>query len=199
MGFRDTSADAGGDVQVHGQGDRPVGNTLTLPDDQQRHGGGCATGPYTKDVVGDGAVAFWRLGEPSGLGGYDYAGFNDMTANAAVTRGATGAIAGDTDTASTFDGDKRLRGDARAPVAGPDVFTEEAWFKTTSTTGGKIVGFGNQNTGNSTNYDRHIYMDHVGQRLLRRLQRRLLHREHQQGPTTTGSGTTRSARWTARA
>ena len=38
----------------------------------------------------------------------------------------------------------------------------EAWFKTNSTTGGKIVGFGNAQSGLSASYDRHIYMDNTG-------------------------------------
>jgi len=36
------------------------------------------------------------------------------------------------------------------------------WFGTTTTSGGKLVGFGNANTGTSTNYDRHIYMEPDG-------------------------------------
>ncbi len=47
-------------------------------------------------------------------------------------------------------------------MVAPDVFTQEAWFRTTSTTGGKIVGFGNQPTGNSSAYDRHLYLDGAG-------------------------------------
>ena len=35
-------------------------------------------------------------------------------------------------------------------------------MKTTTTTGGKIVGFGNAQTGTSTNYDRHLYLDNTG-------------------------------------
>ena len=38
----------------------------------------------------------------------------------------------------------------------------EAWFKTTTTAGGKIIGFGNRSTGNSTSYDRHLYMSNTG-------------------------------------
>ena len=42
------------------------------------------------------------------------------------------------------------------------MFSLETWFRTTTTSGGKIVGFGNANTGTSTNYDRHIYMEPNG-------------------------------------
>src|SRR5205085_2806673 len=44
----------------------------------------------------------------------------------------------------------------------PQVFSVEAWFKTTSTSGGKIIGYGNNTTGDSSNYDRHVYMTNDG-------------------------------------
>ena len=47
-------------------------------------------------------------------------------------------------------------------IAGPNTFGLEAWFKTTTTAGGKIIGFGNNSTGTSTNYDRHVYMEPDG-------------------------------------
>ena len=45
---------------------------------------------------------------------------------------------------------------------GPQVFSAEAWFRTGSTRGGKILGFGSSQTGSSTNYDRHIYLSNTG-------------------------------------
>jgi hypothetical protein len=44
----------------------------------------------------------------------------------------------------------------------PSTFTISAWFKTTTNQGGKIIGFGNVQTGSSSSYDRHIYMDNSG-------------------------------------
>jgi PKD repeat protein len=101
------------------------------------------------------------LGEPSGSTAYDWTGFDDLALNSGVTRGAPGAIAGDTDGASSFDGSAGSAVDPSFVVA-PDLFTEEAWFRTTSTTGGKIIGFGDQPTGNSGAYDRHLYLDGAG-------------------------------------
>ena len=45
----------------------------------------------------------------------------------------------------------------------PNIFSLSLWFKTTTTTGGKLIGFGNMQTGQSNNYDRHIYMTNAGQ------------------------------------
>lgn len=47
-------------------------------------------------------------------------------------------------------------------VAGPDVFTLALWFKTNTTAGGKFIGFGDNQTGISGNYDRHLYMINDG-------------------------------------
>ena len=45
----------------------------------------------------------------------------------------------------------------------PTEFTVSIWFKTTSTTGGKLIGFGNAQTGGSGGFDRHLYMNDLGQ------------------------------------
>lgn len=45
----------------------------------------------------------------------------------------------------------------------PTDFTISIWFKTTTTTGGKLIGFGNSQTGSSGQFDRHIYMNNSGQ------------------------------------
>ena len=42
-------------------------------------------------------------------------------------------------------------------ITSPNDFGISAWFRTT-TAGGKIAGFGNKGSGNSTVYDRHVYM-----------------------------------------
>ena len=44
----------------------------------------------------------------------------------------------------------------------PDTFTAQAWIKTTTTSGGRIFGFGDLQTGNSGHRDRHIYMNNSG-------------------------------------
>jgi hypothetical protein len=44
----------------------------------------------------------------------------------------------------------------------PTGFTIETWFKTNTTSGGRLIGFGNNQTGTSTNYERQIYMTDAG-------------------------------------
>ncbi|MBE7189469.1 LamG-like jellyroll fold domain-containing protein, partial [Jatrophihabitans endophyticus] len=120
-----------------------------------------ATSTYSKDVLSDGASDYWRFGETSGTTAYDYAGFDDMTENNGVTQGAPGSVAGDPGTASSFNGSNQFAATSDL-IAGPNTFSVEGWFKTTSTTGGLIAGFGDNNTALSGNYDRHIYMDGAG-------------------------------------
>ena len=60
-------------------------------------------GSYQADIVAPGPIGYWRLDESSGTTAYDFWGGNDGAYNN-VTLGAQGALAGDPDTAATFDG-----------------------------------------------------------------------------------------------
>jgi PKD repeat protein len=112
--------------------------------------------PYGDAVRADGATSYWRLGEPSGTVGFDWAGGDDLTVDASAGRGAPGALTGNG--ATTFSGTATVPASTGAAQPGPQTFTAEAWFSTTATTGGKIIGFGNSSTGDSSGYDRHVYM-----------------------------------------
>jgi len=49
-------------------------------------------------------------------------------------------------------------------VANPQTFSVQLWFATTTTLGGKLIGFGNGTSGGaSTQSDRHVYMTNGGQ------------------------------------
>ena len=79
-----------------------------------------------------------------------------------------GALRSDTNRAATFDGvDDLLYGQQR--IMAPTTFSTETWIRTDTTTGGKILGFGNgqprrngTNHGYSSTYDRHVYMTDTG-------------------------------------
>ena len=64
--------------------------------------------------------------------------------------------------ATSFDGNTGLV-TSQNQVIGPQVFSIELWFNTTTIDGGKLVGFGDSQTGSSSSYDRHIYMMNDGQ------------------------------------
>ncbi|RNL53232.1 LamG-like jellyroll fold domain-containing protein, partial [Arthrobacter oryzae] len=119
-------------------------------------------GTYGTGVLADGAESYWRLGEASGTTLTDFAGWSDAVAGTGVTRGVTGAINGDANTATSFSGSSTGTASSQTSVQGPNVFSVESWIKTTTTRGGKILGFGNKATGVSSSYDRQIYMDNAG-------------------------------------
>ena len=163
LGFTDTGLTVGATYRYRLYVTDPAGNqvagdtvSITIPD-------AGAPSAYSNTVTQQGASTFWRLGEPSGSNAaYDWAGYTDGIVGAGVTRGATGAVLGDSNTASSFNGSDTAVVSAPSSITGPDTFTTEAWINTTTTSGGKILGFGNAQTGNSGSYDRHIYMDNAG-------------------------------------
>ena len=118
---------------------------------------------YADTVVQDGAQHLWRLGEPAGsTSTFDWAGGDDLTVPSNVQLGTAGAITGDPNTAGTFSNSSSSRLVSTEKVAGPDTFTVETWIKGTG--GGRIVGFGDNNsaTGTSSNTDRLLYVDSGG-------------------------------------
>ena len=160
LGFIDKNLTPGTTVRYQVRITDPNGNTLLSPLSNTVTVGTGSPSAYADAVRADGAQHLWRLGEPSGMA-LDYAGFDDLTLSGGYTRGADGAIVGDTDKSTNFGGSDGF-GATPSPITGPDVFSLETWFRTTTTSGGKLVGFGNANTGTSTNYDRHIYMEPDG-------------------------------------
>jgi hypothetical protein len=90
---------------------------------------------YPQAVLADGPVAYWRLGEPSGTIAHDASGHGvDGTYQGGFTLGATGAIAGDPDTAVTLGG---TNGFVRIPnvptIDNVAIVTIEAWARGAST------------------------------------------------------------------
>ncbi len=114
---------------------------------------------YQTQVLADGPSHYWRMGA-AGVWP-DYAGTSDLTSAGTVAADTAGAINSDTDPATAFDGSTGTSGSS-VQETGTNEFTVEAWFKTTSTSGGKIVGFGDSKTGSSGSYDRHVYLDNAG-------------------------------------
>src|SRR4051794_35778976 len=141
----------------------PFGNVRTTAAVQVAvAAGSTAARPYATMVTADGATHLWSLGEASGATAYDRVGSADLTVNGGVSRGATGAVPGDGDKASSFNGTATGFAATKQATVAPQQFSVEAWFQTISTTGGKIVGFGNAATGTSVAFDRHVYMDPAG-------------------------------------
>ena len=117
-------------------------------------------------AVGPAATTFlYRLQESAGTTAADTSGNNrpgTYTASG-VTYNQPGPCPRDTGRAITLDGTTGYISGPATAQPGPGAFSVEMWFKTTTTRGGKLIGYGNSATGNSTNYDRHVYMSNTGQ------------------------------------
>lgn len=115
---------------------------------------------YDQTVLNGNPSFFWPLND-TGSTATDASskGFNG-TYTGGTTQGVPGPIPGTT--ATSFDGSS---GNvvSQNSVPGPQTFSVEIWFKTATNTGGKIIGFGNNQSGWSSEYDRHIYMMNDGQ------------------------------------
>ena len=115
---------------------------------------------YQQTVLNDSPSFLWPLND-SGSTAADATsnGFNG-TYESGTTQGAAGPFSGST--ATSFDGQSGLV-TSNSSVSDPTAFSIEGWFKTTTDEGGKLIGFGDNPTGMSNNYDRHIYMMNDGQ------------------------------------
>ncbi|MBO1756846.1 LamG-like jellyroll fold domain-containing protein [Allobranchiibius sp. CTAmp26] len=109
---------------------------------------------------------FYPLGEQSGNAAVDASGNGRngtyQPSRAGATSGTTTSPCG-TDRATTLNGSS---GYVSTPtfVAGPNTFSLEVWFKTTTTRGGVLMGFSDTQTGAAkTAGDRVLYITNAGQ------------------------------------
>ncbi|MFJ3878986.1 DNRLRE domain-containing protein [Streptomyces sp. NPDC090077] len=118
---------------------------------------------YPSRVRADGAQLYWRYDDPV----TPYAADSSAAGNeagvhqgGAALRQSPGAVGG-ASTAIGFNGtDAHVYGDRRQTVG--SAYSIETWFRTGTTRGGKLVGFGSQQTGGSSRYDKHVYMTNDG-------------------------------------
>ena len=108
---------------------------------------------------------YYKLNETSGKTAADSSGnANTGTYQGTVTQGVAGPCLRDSgNTAVTLNGSTGWVSTSTLISAAPNTFTEEIWFKTTTSQGGKLIGFSDARTGGGTAYDRHLYMTNSGQ------------------------------------
>ncbi|MFJ6795211.1 DNRLRE domain-containing protein [Streptomyces sp. NPDC091268] len=147
--YRVTATDAAGNTSA------PSGTaSVTVP---------TSVDAYPNAVRADGAHLYWRYDESappfaadSSTGGNQ----SGVHLNAPALRQTPAAVTG-ASTAIGFDGtDAQVYGDQRQNVG--STYSIETWFKTNTTRGGKLIGFGNNQSRNSSQYDKHIYMTNDG-------------------------------------
>ena len=162
MGYVDTGLTPGQTYRYRVFATDPFGNiarsdtvTVTIAS------GGQSSSAYSSSVLADSPKTYYRFGESGGTTAEDWAGFADGNITGDVSLNQDGSGIGDTNASYGFSG---TNGNVTTPDVqlSPDTFTVESWIKTTSTSGGKIIGFGGSATGNSNNYDRQVYLDNNG-------------------------------------
>ncbi|KRB37164.1 PKD domain-containing protein [Microbacterium sp. Root180] len=160
-----TSTEATPTHKYAGAGDYTV--TLTVTDSQDAVSAvttkqltiaapATATAKYTQRVLDDGAQVYWGLGGP--VGNVDWVSDRDMVGTPGVGTSSDSVTTGGS---ATFDGGSAFGRTSRT-ISASTPFAAEVWFKTTTTNGGKIFGYGGSSEGNSGNYDRHLYMTNDG-------------------------------------
>ena len=117
---------------------------------------------YAETVMDDGASLYWRLGGTAAQGGNDLVGNNDAVVRSGVTSNSTGALPSEPGPSYNFNGTTSglVNSSSTAPVG--QQYSTEVWFKTTTSTGGKLIGYGSSSSGASSSYDRHVYMRNDG-------------------------------------
>jgi signal peptidase I len=135
---------------------------------------------YTTETNNLGPYLYWKLDDTAGTTAADTSGNGRTgTYNSTWTKNVTGALVDQTPNIAATETNAAGRAANTSCVyttsatgmatPGPMVYSEVIWFKTTSTTGGKLIGLENNRTGvsDSSNgggqYDRMIYMDPTGE------------------------------------
>lgn len=170
LGFVDRGLTPGSTQSYRIRAVDPFGNVADSATVQVTVSGSGSLGEYARTIIGSNPTWYYRLGESSGnainVAG-PVANVNRSGATAVVnasvgsgaTRGRPGAIAGDADRAMAFGGSSSSRIVSSASTWGDDSLTVEAWFRTSSSSG-KIVGFGDSgSTSTSGTVDRHLFLD----------------------------------------
>ncbi|MFE2252434.1 DNRLRE domain-containing protein, partial [Streptomyces lavendulae] len=146
--YRVTATDAAGNVSA------PSGTvSVTVP---------VSADAYPSQVRADGAQLYWRYDESALPYVADSSDGNQagVHQNAPALRQSPGAVGG-ASTAIGFNGtNAHVYGDRRQSVG--STYSIETWFRTATTQGGKLVGFGNQQINGSSQYDKHVYMTDDG-------------------------------------
>ncbi len=134
---------------------------LTAAQIQAEYLSSAAIPAYDKAVLQTGPSVYWPLGDPSGSSSAaDFSGDADpgTYAKSGVTYGVTSPVEGAGGLGITLaSGGQIVSSEA---VRTPTTYSEELWFKTTSTGGGNLATFGSSpnGTGSNVGQDRSIYM-----------------------------------------
>lgn len=143
--FRVRAKDGDGNTAVSG----PVTVTVTS----------LAPSAYANEVLAAGPTTYWRFNQPDPK--LDWAGSNDLVTRSGYSANSDSAISGESGSAA-FNGSTQGFATTPRKVSATSEYSLELWFKAGQGTTGKLIGYGDSNSGNSGSYDRHIYLTSSG-------------------------------------
>jgi hypothetical protein len=108
-------------------------------------------------VLPSGTSAYWPFDTGTGPVAYDIGLANNDATLVGSPSWTTGMVGG----AVALNGSSQYI-TTRNQISNPTAFTLEFWFKSTSTSGGFLMGLGDAATGASTNRDRLVYLTNAG-------------------------------------
>ena len=119
----------------------PNGNTLASPTATVVVSSTGTIGTYAQAVLDTAPTTYWRFGEAdaTSTSTVDWAGSNDGLVGTGVTRNLDSAV-GDSNPSFGFNGSSANLVSTPTAVTGPSNYSNEMWIKTTTTSGGKILG-----------------------------------------------------------
>ena len=126
-------------------------------------GEGQGLSKYGARVLADGAAHYWSFDETSGDKAEDFVAQRNMTIRGeAYKRGGESVLGSGASLAMTSDSNNKSHAATRVASQAPTAFSMEAWVRTTSTSGGQIMGYGSSEDNQSWSRDRMVYMRNDG-------------------------------------
>ena len=122
------------------------------------------TDSYARAVFSAGPSLYWPLDDARGPTAADLSGNGDTGhySVTGITYRAPSPVEGVSGTGVTLNG-STSQIVASQPITDPTTYSEEMWFKTTTTEGGYLMGFGTSRKGQSVSRDRQVWISDDGQ------------------------------------
>ena len=138
MGFTDTGLEPGSTHQYRVAVTDAAGNIANSPWTTVTVAATGTDSAYLKSVRASEPLDLWRLGDTGATAPQDTLGATPLSTGTGVTKGAAGAVVGDADKAMSFNGTSNGIAWSTKKISPPRELTMETWFKTSSSTGGKL-------------------------------------------------------------
>ena len=126
-------------------------------------GEGQGLSKYGARILADGAAHYWSFDETSGDKAEDFVAQRNLTIRGkAYKRGSQSVLGSGASLGLTSDSANKSHAATRVASQAPTAFSMETWVRTTSTSGGEIMGYGSSSTNQSWSRDRMVYMRNDG-------------------------------------